>query len=442
MKRETPPDQSSLERHVEQTRSCLETIGHELLSEISPELMNLAGFLSECENHPGVDITIGAMASITYRMCDVFKATGMLGYNALTVIKDKSATESSQENTTQNLIKRLALYQAQLSDIADRLAFLNDSNLTFLPCDLDVLRGHPEVAQVTDLAETIKLICDQFSDISARLEEIGITARQHSETVIEDVDEPPVAAKQDRDWRALQAVLEGCLKASLERSQSAPPRWSDNPAIHPKRGKKGEQVTIKHPTKPGTPDAWQDAQRTAIFVPCGKAPKMINRVPVLAWTNYPKSVQEWNALDLLMPDLKEPPPPKSSLPMASGVVTIEPDGRLWMVSPTDGYGGYETTFPKGKLDHKGLALQANAVKEGFEESGLKVRITGYLGDFKRTTSMTRLYLAERVSGDPTDMGWESQAVRLVPAKEWPALLKHPSDHPVLAALHKHFGLER
>ena len=142
-----------------------------------------------------------------------------------------------------------------------------------------------------------------------------------------------------------------------------------------------------------------------------------------------------------MPGLNEPPPPKHSLPLASGVVAVEPDGRIWMVSPTNKFGGYETTFPKGKLDHDGLSLQANAIKEGYEESGLKVRITGYLGDFKRSTSITRLYLAERVGGNPTDMGWESQAVRLVPPEEWGKHLKNPSDQPVLAALRQHFGIE-
>lgn len=106
---------------------------------------------------------------------------------------------------------------------------------------------------------------------------------------------------------------------------------------------------------------------------------------------------------------------------------VDPDGRLWMVSPTNKIGGYETTFPKGNLDTKGLTLQANAIKEVYEESGLKVRNTSYLGDFKRTTSITRLYLGERVGGDPTEMGWESQAVKLVPQDEWAANLQNPSD---------------
>lgn len=113
-----------------------------------------------------------------------------------------------------------------------------------------------------------------------------------------------------------------------------------------------------------------------------------------------------------------------------------------MVSPTNKFGNYENDIPQRETRRQKLSLQANAIKEGFEESGLKVRITGYLGDFKRTTSITRLYLAERVSGKPTNMGWESQAVKLVPPSEWKSSLKNTSDLPVLAALKKLFDQTR
>ena len=69
---------------------------------------------------------------------------------------------------------------------------------------------------------------------------------------------------------------------------------------------------------------------------------------------------------------------------------------MWAVAPTDGYGGYATTFPKGKLD--GLSPRATAIKEAFEESGLRVELTGYLCDIVRTTSVTRYYTARSVGG--------------------------------------------
>ncbi|MNN29036.1 hypothetical protein D3C81_1426240 [compost metagenome] len=63
-----------------------------------------------------------------------------------------------------------------------------------------------------------------------------------------------------------------------------------------------------------------------------------------------------------------------------------------------------------------------------------MRITGLLDDFKRTTSICRLYLAERIGGSPIDMGWESQAVSLAPLAELDGLLNGAADKPVLAAL--------
>lgn len=211
---------------------------------------------------------------------------------------------------------------------------------------------------------------------------------------------------------------------------------ADSLYIHPKEGDSGETVLIKKPTIPSDPATWHDNQRMAVFVPNGSAPVELNGIPIQAWKDMPQTQAEWDESGLLAPTLNEPSAEDSHLPWASGIITIETDGRIWMVSPTNRFGGYETTFPKGKLDKGRLSLQANAVKECFEESGLKVRITGYLGDFKRTTSITRLYLGERIGGDPTDMDWESQAVRLVPRPEWADHLKNPSDLPVLAALLK------
>jgi ADP-ribose pyrophosphatase YjhB (NUDIX family) len=204
----------------------------------------------------------------------------------------------------------------------------------------------------------------------------------------------------------------------------------DSPCIHPKKGSNGEDIVIHRPSQPSGPETWQDANLSAVFIPNGSAPTELNGIPLEIWKDIPQTQTEWDDSGLLAPELNEPSAGISHLPWASGIVTIEPDGRIWMVSPTNRFGGYETTFPKGKLDKGHLSLQANAVKECFEESGLKVRITGFLGDFKRTTSITRLYLGQRVGGDPTDMGWESQAVSLVPKWDLKEHLKNPSDLPV------------
>lgn len=421
-----------LEKDIHLTQDLLESLARELFHEITPELMDIAHFLSECEEHPSANVTVGAIASITYRLCDVFKATASIGRDALDVVEGEHG-----EIPGYQLGSRLARLRGGHELIAERLARLYDSALCFIPCDLDVLLSHPEIASAKLLQQTVKLIADQIDKIFGRLDEMRVTASDINH--IAPVESEPY--KKDRSWKAVQAMLETCLQTCQEKTETEPPRWVDKPTQHPKHGESGNIVTIKHPTKPSAVDTWHSNSRTAIFVPGGKAPKTLNGVPVRGWRDHPRQSDDWNASDLLMPGLNEPPPPKHPLPLASGVVAVEPDGRIWMVSPTNKFGGYETTFPKGKLDHAGLSLQANAIKEGYEESGLKVRITGYLGDFKRSKSIVRLYLAERVGGDPTSMGWESQAVRLVPPAEWGKHLENPADKPVLAALHKYFGIE-
>ena len=114
-------------------------------------------------------------------------------------------------------------------------------------------------------------------------------------------------------------------------------------------------------------------------------------------------------------------------------MVIEPDGRFWMVGQTNAFGGYKATFPKGRLE-PGMTPQATAIKEAFEESGLRVEITGLIGDFERSQTITRYYAARRLGGLPTQMSWESQAVMLVPKSQLFKVLNHANDHAVIQAL--------
>src|SRR4030042_4392498 len=115
---------------------------------------------------------------------------------------------------------------------------------------------------------------------------------------------------------------------------------------------------------------------------------------------------------------------------SSGVIIEEPDGRVWVVEPSHHFGGYKQTFPKGTVE-KGYTTQQTALKEAFEESGLHVEITGFLGDYLKTTSVTRYYLAKRVGGDPAKASWETARVRLAPFSELPKLLNRMVDKRIL-----------
>lgn len=79
-------------------------------------------------------------------------------------------------------------------------------------------------------------------------------------------------------------------------------------------------------------------------------------------------------------------------------------------------------------------MRETAVREVFEESGLVVELFGFLADSRRTQSYTRYYLARRVTGTPSDMGWESQAVSLVPVNQLKTVLNQAVDHPLVDRL--------
>ena len=431
----------ALAKFVDMTREHLKEIGAELLQEISPELMDLTELLGECEGHPGANITIGGMASIGYRLCDIFKFTGKLGYEAITATKNTPA-ESSETGSVASLNEELATYQAHLGHIADQIIELNDSLLTFIPCDLTVLEGHPEITQAKDLLEIIKQIDDQFSAVSERIYEIGIAARQISQ--LESIDEEPeLPIKKDRDWRAMTAMLAQCVEAAIQTGEQKEPSESKrvtkgrNPMNHPKQNDKGQPVKLKSPSVPSALDSWLDSSQTATATPCSEMPSSIVEIPVRRWSDAPNNAADWEALanstDFIEPEFKV----KSGKKPASGAVVCEADGRVWVVSPSNQFGGYANTFPKGKIESgKKLSLKATALKEVFEETGLKVELTDFLCDSERDTSTTRFYLAKRLGGDPSDMGWESQATHLVPLEQVNNLVTHKNDQPVLTALNE------
>jgi ADP-ribose pyrophosphatase YjhB (NUDIX family) len=203
---------------------------------------------------------------------------------------------------------------------------------------------------------------------------------------------------------------------------------------HPKMGDDGKPRLVYYPSKPSDPATWTDPTATATFVPGGTCPAELNGVAFEPWTDVP-SGEDWDFVDGQNDDLVEPalPNAKGKKP-ASGVIITEPDGRVWIIAPTNRFSNTINTFPKGNRD-EGLSLQANAIKECFEESGLKVEIDAFAGDIERSTTIARYYHAHRVGGMPTDSGWESQAVRLVPVEDLHELLNQAPDREILTWIH-------
>jgi len=203
---------------------------------------------------------------------------------------------------------------------------------------------------------------------------------------------------------------------------------------HPRLSENGSAVQINNPTHPSSHTTWHNPKAVATFVPDGDVPMSINGIPIRQWKDHPRTKEGWEYCDGVNHSLYEPPfelPPGKHA--GAGVVIIEPDGRVWITHPTNSFGGYHATWPKGSVDPD-ESMQAAACRETFEETGLKVEIVGFLGDFQKTTSVARMYLARRVGGDPTSCGWESQAMSLVPHHKMRGLLNMPNDHAIVEAL--------
>lgn len=201
---------------------------------------------------------------------------------------------------------------------------------------------------------------------------------------------------------------------------------------HPKRDDQGRLVLIHHPSSPTPLQCWLSPDALAAAVPASPLPPSLNGIDFLPWVNPPTTIAGWEAL-AAETQIAEPEfhPPKG-LAAAAGVLILETDNRVWLVCPTNRYGGYSVTFPKGRLD--GKTLQATAIAEAHEESGLHVRLLRHLIDVRRTTTYTRYYLAERIGGSPADMGWESQCVMLAPLNQLNTLKFRVPDKAVAQAL--------
>ncbi len=241
----------------------------------------------------------------------------------------------------------------------------------------------------------------------------------------------------DEDLVLLKAHVKGHVRGSSyvrPYERGGPEGSHPEPHNHPEPDDHGKPVLIKRPAHPSAPSTWSNPDAVATFVPGGDVPRELNGVPFRRWRDAPDTAEGWDYIDGVNEDLDEPPfVPRPGKSVGAGVVIEEQDGRVWVVHPTNQFGNYRSTFPKGTAE-PGLSLQGNALKECFEESGLQVKITGFIGDFERSTSVARFYRAKRVGGDPTACGWETQGVSLAPKSMLYELLNGLPDHPIAEAV--------
>ncbi len=202
---------------------------------------------------------------------------------------------------------------------------------------------------------------------------------------------------------------------------------------HPRPNDHGQAVTLHAPSQATPLPTWHDPAAMACVVPGGPMPEELHGVPFEHWFAASATTQEWEEL-AKRHWIQEPAfvVPAGLSRTAAGAVVRETDGRIWLVAPSNQFGGYKATFPKGTME--GKSAQATALIEVFEESGLQIRLQRHLVDVRRSASYTRYYLAERIGGHPADMGWESQAVMLVPANQLMDHLNNPHDWAIVHAI--------
>jgi 8-oxo-dGTP pyrophosphatase MutT (NUDIX family) len=248
-------------------------------------------------------------------------------------------------------------------------------------------------------------------------------------TVVPAHDDKRVAAHHPAKWSAAHHSIGSSQGSMFGQSHKAPPK-----AFHPQADDAGKKVGIYEPhaldlSGLGDPDA------VVTFTPGCTLPDAMGGISLSDWTP-PENEADW--FDVAgVADIEEPPMETTEKQKeSSGLVIMEDDGRVWVVSPTNKFGGYKNTFPKGKQDDE-LSLQANAIKEAWEESGIKAEVVAFLGDQSRTSSKCRYYLARRVAGNPAAMGWESQAVHLVPTGKLRGFLDTSLDREVMDMLVHH-----
>lgn len=203
---------------------------------------------------------------------------------------------------------------------------------------------------------------------------------------------------------------------------------------HPRLSENGHKIQIKNPTHASSHTTWHNPKAVATFVPNGDVPASLNGVALTRWKDHPRTKEGWEYTKGINDEIEEPtfhlPDGKHA---GAGVVILEPDGRVWLAHPTNAFGGYDCTWPKGSVDPD-ESMQAAACRETFEETGLQVEIISHLGDFEKTTSMARMYIAKRIGGSPSYMGWETQAMSIVPAQKLRDLLNMQNDHAIVEAL--------
>ena len=110
--------------------------------------------------------------------------------------------------------------------------------------------------------------------------------------------------------------------------------------FHPQLDENGEPVAVSRPTRSSHVSAWGDSGAAATFSITDPTllPAVLNGI---ALTHAPFECLDWVRFAHELPAVAEPPFPATDKRRTSGLVIIEPDRRIWLVHPTNQFGGVE-----------------------------------------------------------------------------------------------------
>jgi len=266
------------------------------------------------------------------------------------------------------------------------------------------------------LKDTIKSIENVIIKIEAKIQEKNPQEKELISTYQKGIEYLSNFDKSDKEDLKLKKIKWQTFKRHY---------YKEN--YHPKSTKEN-LIKINNPHVNTSKESWHDANSMATITPEGDVLDHLHDIDF-----KDQKINLKNYEDFAEPPIVNHPIKKN----AAGAIIIEPDNRVWILHPTNQFGGYEATFPKGKVED-GLDQRETAIKEVYEETGIHVKLIGYVGDAEKTTSITRYYLAKRIGGNPKNMGWESQGVSLVPIKDLDKVVTHPADQIIVTKIKKMF----
>ncbi len=99
-----------------------------------------------------------------------------------------------------------------------------------------------------------------------------------------------------------------------------------------------------------------------------------------------------------------------------GGVVINQDGQVLLREPDGHYGGYVWTFAKGEPS-PGETIEQTALREVFEETGVKGQIVAKIPGVFRGSTTDNEYFLMALKEDAKQFGHETKAVRWVTQSE-------------------------